>query len=368
MQENDGGAIMLETYSEAIVQNCIFHANEAADNGGAIHVEIRSQIKLYNSFFKLNKAKNSGGSILVQHSQIIINSCTFLHELANLGLGGAICAKNVANVTIQGSSFYHCIASYGGSLSVNSETELTIENSNISGSSAINEGGSIYIFQNSFVIGKNLTVADALSVLGAGIYVHGTSKLNLNRFHLLRNTATKLGGAFYCIQSQVVLEEGILIANYAKLNGGGAFSDNCQVTIDHSKIVNNTGLNNRGGLYCKLSTVEIHNTRGINNSVGNIGDFALFTMNSTFISYNLHLPSAGKSCISILDRSKAEMKHTYLLDLEEFCPIDVRMGSDILVNFIHHNDTKEQQLDFKRSQNFVCTDENSHSNGTLEGM
>ena len=359
---------MLETYSEAIVQNCTFHSNEAADNGGAILIEIRSQIKLYNSFFKLNKAKNSGGSILVQHSQVIINSCTFLHELANLGLGGAICAENVANVTIQGSLFYYCTASYGGSLSVKSETVLTIENSNISGSSAINEGGSVYIFQNSFVIGKNLTVADALSVLGAGIYVHDTSKLNLNRFHLLRNTVIKSGGALYCIQSHVVLDNGILIGNYAKLNGGVVFSDNCQVTIDHSTIVNNTGLNNGGGLYSKISTVEIHNTRGVNNSVGNIGDFAVFTMNSTFISNNLHLPSAEEFCISIFNRSKAEMKHTYLLNLKGYCPIVVRKGSDILVQFIHHNDTKEQQLDFERNENFVCTDDNSNSNGTLEGM
>ena len=42
--ENDGGALMLETYSKATVQNCYFAVSEAADNGGAIYMKIRSQI------------------------------------------------------------------------------------------------------------------------------------------------------------------------------------------------------------------------------------------------------------------------------------------------------------------------------------
>ena len=73
---------MLETYSEATVNNCYFEGNEATDNGGAILVKIRSQLTLSNSIFKLNKANNTGGPIIIQQSMAIIKYCTFLNESA----------------------------------------------------------------------------------------------------------------------------------------------------------------------------------------------------------------------------------------------------------------------------------------------
>ena len=55
--ENDGGALMLGTFSQAALKNCSFEGNEADDNGGAIFIKIRSKIILSHSTFKVNKAK-----------------------------------------------------------------------------------------------------------------------------------------------------------------------------------------------------------------------------------------------------------------------------------------------------------------------
>ena len=35
--ENDGGAIMLETYSNSTINDCSFERNKASDDGGAIY-------------------------------------------------------------------------------------------------------------------------------------------------------------------------------------------------------------------------------------------------------------------------------------------------------------------------------------------
>ena len=128
---------MLETYSKATLDTCFFESNEAANDGGAIFVQIVSFIKLGNSILKLNKAKYSGGSILVQHSNAIIESCTFSNESVVYGYGGAIIAENFGNISIQASSFHNCMAFYGGSISVSSKSVLKIENSNLTDSLAI---------------------------------------------------------------------------------------------------------------------------------------------------------------------------------------------------------------------------------------
>ena len=138
--ENDGGALKLETYSEASIDNCLFEGNEAANIGGAISIKILSVMKLHDSILRHNKAKYSGGSILLEHSRATIESCTFSNESVIYGNGGAIIAENTANVTIQASSFYNCMAWYGGSISVAIKSVLNIENSNLSDSFA-KQGG-----------------------------------------------------------------------------------------------------------------------------------------------------------------------------------------------------------------------------------
>ena len=75
-----------------------------------------------------------------------------------LGYIGAISRENVANITVQESSFDNCKASYGGSVSVKSGSTLKVEHSNLIDSSAINAGGGLYIFQNSFVTGQNTNI------------------------------------------------------------------------------------------------------------------------------------------------------------------------------------------------------------------
>ena len=366
--ENDGGALMLETYSEATLDTCFFDGNKAADNGGAIYIKIRSKIMLKDSTLKLNKAKNSGGSLLISHSQAIIESCTFSNDSAILGYGGAISLENVANVTVQESSFDSCKASYGGSVSVKSESILKLEYSNLADSFAINAGGDLFVFQNSFVTGQNTTITGGKSTSGGGFYVEESSEIDLNIFNFLGNSVNKSGGAIFCKNGQVTLEEGTLLHNYAKEEGGAIFGDNCHIVFDYIKIVNNTTSRNGGGMYCKASVVEIHNSEAVNNSARYSGNFGVIKMNSKFRSNYLHLHKAQGNCFVILSSSEAELKHTYLPNWEYYCTFVAEINSQILLDSVYYTDlTTRIPILSGNNQNSICTDYTSNAKGIFKG-
>ena len=67
-QEQDWGAIIIQTYSTADITGCVFAQNQATDNGGAIYVK-RSKVQISRSQFEQNSAQDSGGSIVVHTSQ-----------------------------------------------------------------------------------------------------------------------------------------------------------------------------------------------------------------------------------------------------------------------------------------------------------
>ena len=340
---------MLETYSEATLNNCYFEGNEAVDNRGSIYIKIRSKIILINSALKLNKAKNSGGSILIGHSQAIIDSCTVSNELVVLGYGGAISAENVANATVKESSFDNCVGSYGGSLSVKSESTLKLEHTNITNSFAINDGGGLFIFQNSFVIGHNTSFVDGQSTFGGGFLVDESSEINLKIFHFFGNSGSVSGGAIFCKKG-----ERNYFSYYAKENGGGIFGDNCHMMFDYIQIVNNTASNSGGGMYLETSAVEIHNSDAVNNSASYSGNFGLVKMNSKFKSNYLHLLQAEKSC------SEIEMTHTFLLNLETNCTFDAESDSQIRLDSIYYTEISES------NENIVCTDDTSKAQRIFE--
>ena len=355
---------MLETYSNATIINSHMESNEAADNGGAIYLRRRCKLKIIHSTLLFNKANTTGGSILAQHSQAIVESCTFVKGSAIYG--GAISAENVADIVIQASLFHNCTASYGGSISVDSESILRIEHSNMSHNLALSNGGGAHINQNSLFFARNVTISDAKSVLGAGIYVSDASKLDLKMVYLLRNTVKKSGAAIFCRQSKIIVEEGHLVDNYAKIHGGGVFGHGCHAIFDHSKLVNNTGSDNGGGIHFDTSIAEVYNTEGANNNAEKIGYFAVITLNSMFYSNHVYLSTNGGNSIAILKSSKAKMKSTYLSNTNDYCPILAKANSDVHVDPIYFTDS--HSFNATNTENAVCVDESSNSNGTFKGF
>ena len=86
--EEHGGAILVQTASDANITNCHFSDNQATDDGGAIYVKIASNLIVSNSWFQRNTAEDSGGSIALLDSHAFIRLSHFLFESVSHGFWG----------------------------------------------------------------------------------------------------------------------------------------------------------------------------------------------------------------------------------------------------------------------------------------
>ena len=263
VQEHDGGAIMVQTYSNASINSCYFTSNQASSDGGAIYIKRRYFVKINNSSFQSNQAENNAGSILVQHSKSQIESCTFDSDSATTGQGGSICIENVGNVTIIATSFSNCKSLIGGSIAVKTEGTLIAQYLSIHESFSSSCEGGLFVSHKSLLDATNLTISGSHSTLGGGIKVSDSSRITLRQSNLSNNTASQSGGVISCHQGIIVLHGAMLRGNTAIVNGGALSAEHCHLIIDSAIFLENRALNHGGGLFSKSSSTNIHNSKGI---------------------------------------------------------------------------------------------------------
>ena len=375
VQEQYGGAMMVQTYSNATISSCYFTSNQASSDGGAIYITRRCFVKINYSSFQFNQAGNSGGSIFVHYSKSQIESCTFENDSAIIGQGGSICVENVGNVTITATSFSHCKAFAGGSIAVKTEGILILHCLYIYESFSNNSGGGLFVSHKSLLDATNLTISGSHSELGAGITVSDSNRINLRQSNLLNNTALQSGGAIRCQQGTIVLDEGMIRGNTATGNGGALSAEQCDVTIDNITFLENRALNCGGGLFSKSSSTNIHNSKGIQNIAGNVGGFILITKHSNLISHYLTIEgnvarSIGNT-ISIANSSVVEMEHTNILGFlsMEQCLFTVTEVSNLTITSMYPmNNSSTTNNRITEGKHLVCIDSRSQVWGLETGV
>ena len=370
VQEHDGGAILVQTYSNATINSCYFISNQASSDGGAIYIKRRCFVKINNSSFQFNQAENQGGSILVHHSKSQIESCTFDSDSAIIG--GAVCIEYASNVTIIETSFSNCKSFIGGSIAVKIECILITQYLSIHESFSNSAGGGLFVSYGSLLDATNLTISRSHSTLGAGITVGDSSKITLRQSNLSNNTASQSGGAISCQQGVVVVDEGMIRDNTATGNGGALSAEQCDLTTDNVLFIENKALNHGGGLFSKSSSTNIHNSKGIQNTAGSTGGFILITEHSKLISHYLVLEGnvLEGNAISIVNNSMAKMKHTKLLGLlsNELCLITFTSDSNLTIASVYYmNNNSTANISKTEGKFIVCSDSGSQVSGLETG-
>ena len=360
---------MLETYSNATVNDCSFIENTATDDGGAVYSRRRSQLIIVYSYLQSNKALNSGGSILVQHSLAIVSSSTFENESSVLGYGGSISAEHVGNVTIDSCEFINCTAVHGGSVSIRAESILRVKRSLYDSSFSTTNGGGMYI-SKSFVQGYNIVIKNSKSIAGSAIFLDDLGQMTIGEFYFKANKANKSGGAIYCKNSEISFEFGGMEFNYAKSSGGAVFAHYYQVTFDYVTSVNNTAEINAGAINSEASTIDIHNCEANGNSAEKKGEFAMITSNSKLTINYLILINIKSNSIIITDRSEAKLRHVYLPHAHVYCPITAVRESQIHVIAIHMQGTitGEISMNSHNERTDICKDSSSFVKDTPTGI
>jgi parallel beta-helix repeat protein len=194
----------------------------------------------------------------------------------NANIGGAIVNSDeeltIIDTVITGNA---ATGDGGGIWHDGFNSALTIQNSTISGNTAGNDGGGIYvedtgpdgvIIQNSVISGN--TAGDD----GGGIYFYDPDgPILIENTEISGNTANDNGGGIYLYDTDstgtVTIRGALITGNTAGGQGGGIYfygPDN-PVLIEDSEITGNTAANG-GGIYLYNGTVDINNTLIANNT------------------------------------------------------------------------------------------------------
>ena len=379
LEDYNGGAIILQTYSKAQIQRCGFVGNEAANSGGSVYNTRRSFVNISHSYFNSNRAANNGGSLLVHHSGLVIDFCTFKNDTA--GSGGSIAIENVGNGSVINSSFQGCEAEIGGCMAVTLESTITVKDSQILQSSSVSNGGGVTVKHLSFLIGTNLTIINCYSLDGGGISVDDASKAFLDNSHFANNSALEVGGAISCKQSHVDLDTLLIEHNAVGNNGSGVYLNNCNLAADNVTFAGNNASSYGGGIYSMSSFVKLHNCKGNENNAMKMGGMITATETTVLNSVNLKLTfnDFSNNDIIIVNKStgdmiytKLEMNRTYLL-----CPITVKEFSKVIMDSLHtvfttnlselRNSSQNITEDKKFPFNLICTDETSSTSNITTG-
>lgn len=215
--EASGGAIFNDLQSKLNVNNSRFALNQGL-LGGAI-TNNNSEATVTNSVFNSNRSSNWGGAVVnFGEASLSISGSSFSRNYSEHG-GGAIAANN-GELFIEDSYFGENSAEVSGGTIVGvSSAQIVVKNSTLHGNSTPGFGGGFFLLQNSSASLTHLTIANNEAGEGGGIMKNSEGELNLHGSILSGNT-----GGDCSLFEAVVLEgnSGNLISDgscYSAFNG-----------------------------------------------------------------------------------------------------------------------------------------------------
>jgi fibronectin-binding autotransporter adhesin len=248
--------------------------------------------------------QNGGALLFDRWSLALVSHCSITHCIASYS-GGAICCDSSSspvisynNISGNESSFGNgagCwFSNYTGALSLTINNNTISYNKNVGASG----GGGIYCFNG---IGGTifLTIADntiSRNYNGGGIYCenNGAGTLDISNNIINSNSVNGSGGGINCSSSNgdsVFIHNNIIQYNDVNYNsgGGGIRCGGGNYFIYNNNISYNSSGNNYGGagMLCEGGNFSIHNNKITNNAAGYWGGGGIFCYTGTYsINYN----------------------------------------------------------------------------------
>jgi len=202
-------------------------------------------------------------------------------------------------------------ALFGGGITIQDNSYVNLNNSTVSGNSADNSGGGIYVsrslsysdsdghssisINNSVISGNSASTAGGLAAgpytvvsasnsnisdnsadsFGGGLLSRNNSTVNLINNTIFRNSASVGGGIYAGSNSSISLSNSTVSNNYAYSGageGGGVFAnDNSSVSLNNSTISENSAISG-GGIFADIGTsVNVSNSTLSENTALSLG-------------------------------------------------------------------------------------------------
>ncbi|MGL9729767.1 SdrD B-like domain-containing protein [Enterococcus sp. DIV0756] len=225
-----------------VIGNRAFYLDDASvagetskgGDGGGINIDLaNTTLKMDGGVISGNQADSSGGGIYATaHSEFTLTAVSVRKNTALSTHGGGILIKTSVGRVINSFVEENTAGVNGGGIRLEDHGALTIDDSSVS--------------QNTAPYGGGLSANTASTITMTGV----TSKIS-------ENSTTHFGGGVNIDNADTIftMEEGTIEKNPAR-NGGGVFaSDQAQFIMSGGKITQNTAINNGAGLYLQDTAI-----------------------------------------------------------------------------------------------------------------
>jgi hypothetical protein len=226
---NDGGAIVIKSFSSPVVSNCLFVDNRVEDGtfsgalnrGGAIFIRARSTPLITDCIFTGNLG-DWGGAIGIQDSEPVITRC-ILDGNEAMDQGGGIFSSYASTPLVEQCTFIDNSALVaGGGLSSYVESSTIVDRCRFIGNHALSggglnavddvEGGSAPIVTNTLFAGNTANYGGgAMSVERSALTIHNCT---------LTDNEALVAGAVRCVTDSATLRNTIVWRNTSAAGGG----------------------------------------------------------------------------------------------------------------------------------------------------
>ena len=224
------------------ISNCEFINNSAGKRGGAIYYTTYDLLNFTvdNCTFYDSKAKQTGGSIYISCGNININDCKFYNSQADKG--GAILFENLfkdpSQINITSTEFINC--------------------------SSTSKGGAIYCSDSDSFNGFNLSIVNAKSKYGAGIFISNCDSTFNN---LTITNSSSLIGSYFHQKGNLKLINSLISSNTGNFGSAIYLTDMHNVLIENNTFKNNNASGYGSAIYIvSKSTQDFSKNNYENNS------------------------------------------------------------------------------------------------------
>jgi hypothetical protein len=248
-------------------------SNNAGAGGGAIQKYYGdADLTIADVVLTGNYAPNDGGAVFLHETDgtVAIRDSVISNNVANDG-GGALYSDargslflTLTNVEITGNT----AGDEGGGLYL-SDTYTTINNSTITANTALYDGGGIQ-FENGSMTIVDSTISGNSAKSGGGLYGYNGS-LTISNSTITANTVSGDGGGINFEDGPFAVVDSTITGNTAGGKGGGIWIDDSLASISDTTIDGNVSGSSGGGIYLYETSMTISNSTLSGNSATNGG-------------------------------------------------------------------------------------------------
>ena len=276
------------------VEDCTIK-NNSAIGGGGIYLggegadKIAKTLHLSDSVISNNIAKSfSGGGVMISsnNSVGIITDTAFSNNQAYY-YGGAL-YTGVSSATVTKTTMENNTAGYyGGAVGAENGT-IELNSTTVSGNSA-SYGGGVYLSACTLTTADETKLLNNKAKYGGAVYTYKADSTDIIDTTVSGNSATERAGGVYVTNSNVNISGNSIIADNHAPYGGAIFNFGTLVINDSCKITTNTASQRGGGIYSTAGKNTISGSSAIyNNTAVTAGDDIYLYKKSTLV-----LPSVG---------------------------------------------------------------------------